>query len=511
MEIKDIIRGKHSEKKLPWKRNGKNERSKKEKKRGTEEGSRQWKTMDRIFKAAVGIAVVACAAAAWMIVPEIHPMASTLIARSLTEQQYNNYISGKMDVKVDASVKAEDGTYAGMVIENHMDKVVLSGGKADITGAVDINYAGLAENKDRYRIYGDDSTQTMYLYFKDEDEIPVTGVTDKDYSKWYKMKQPEKESDKKNVPGILRKTLKDIEDKSFNKEKLSITGTITADRLAYILDYFEEFDPKNMNLLQGLEGETQFDITLQYTKKENRNILKKITLLAENTCAGDNVKIGNIEITMELDETAHGKEIHIPKGLDSGASGEDFVMPEPTPVESAQPEASLQSFMSLGLVLDGERMNDMTSVRSYISGNNRYSGWEVSTDGNLYKNSLITDENAQVYVYTNEADLVTQLEFDNTYAKKNSLNLLIGGLSLGCKKEELTGKFWVPEKTISTQESDELHYYIGDDHAQEIVLMFYKGDQTTNSGLQKITIFCNPGSIVGVEGETETGNGTEKQ
>ena len=299
MEIKDIIRGKHSEKKLPWKRNGKNERSKKEKKRGTEEGSRQWKTMDRIFKAAVGIAVVACAAAAWMIVPEIHPMASTLIARSLTEQQYNNYISGKMDVKVDASVKAEDGTYAGMVIENHMDKVVLSGGKADITGAVDINYAGLAENKDRYRIYGDDSTQTMYLYFKDEDEIPVTGVTDKDYSKWYKMKQPEKESDKKNVPGILRKTLKDIEDKSFNKEKLSITGTITADRLAYILDYFEEFDPKNMNLLQGLEGETQFDITLQYTKKENRNILKKITLLAENTCAGDNVKIGNIEITME--------------------------------------------------------------------------------------------------------------------------------------------------------------------------------------------------------------------
>ena len=185
MEIKDIIRGKHSEKKLPWKRNGKNERSKKEKKRGTEEGSRQWKTMDRIFKAAVGIAVVACAAAAWMIVPEIHPMASTLIARSLTEQQYNNYISGKMDVKVDASVKAEDGTYAGMVIENHMDKVVLSGGKADITGAVDINYAGLAENKDRYRIYGDDSTQTMYLYFKDEDEIPVMGVTDKDYSKWY--------------------------------------------------------------------------------------------------------------------------------------------------------------------------------------------------------------------------------------------------------------------------------------------------------------------------------------
>lgn len=41
-----------------------------------------------------------------------------------------------------------------------------------------------------------------------------------------------------------------------------------------------------MNLLQGLQGETQFDITLQYAKKENRNILKKITLLAENTCAG---------------------------------------------------------------------------------------------------------------------------------------------------------------------------------------------------------------------------------
>ena len=36
--------------------------------------------------------------------------------------------------KVDASVKAEDGTYAGMVIENHMDKIVLSGGKAYITG-----------------------------------------------------------------------------------------------------------------------------------------------------------------------------------------------------------------------------------------------------------------------------------------------------------------------------------------------------------------------------------------
>ena len=325
------------------------------------------------------------------------------------------------------------------------------------------------------------------------------------------MKQSEKESDRKNVPEILRKTLKDIEDKSFDEKKLSITGTITADRLAYILDYFEEFDPKNMNLLQGLQKETQFDITLQYAKKGNRNILKKITLLAENTYTGDNVKIGNIEIVIELDEAVRGKEIYIPKGLETGASGEDFVMPEPKPIESTQPEVSLQSFMSLGLVLDGKKMNDMASVRTYISGSNRYRGWEVSTDGNLYKNSLSTDENAQVYLYTNEANQVTQLEFDNTYAKKNSLNLLIGGLSLGCKKEELTGKFGVPEKTISTQESDELHYYIGDDHAQEIVLMFYKGDQTSNSGLQKITIFSNPGSIVGVEGETETESGVEEQ
>ena len=69
------------------------------------------------------------------------------------------------------------------------------------------------------------------------------------------------------------------------------------------------------------------------------------------------MKIGNIEITMELDETAHGKEIHIPKELDPGASGEDFVMPEPTPVESALPEVFLQSFMPLGLVLDWERVN----------------------------------------------------------------------------------------------------------------------------------------------------------
>lgn len=39
-----------------------------------------------------------------------------------------------------------------------------------------------------------------------------------------------------------------------------------------------------------------------------------------------------------------------------------------------------------------------------------------------------------MYVYTNEADLVTQLEFDNTYAKKNSLNLLIGGYRLDAKR-----------------------------------------------------------------------------
>lgn len=504
MKIKDFIRDKHSQQK----------KNTKKPKRGKEcqgKNERPWNTMNRIFEVAVGIAVVACAAAAWVIVPEIHPMTNTLISRSLAEQQYNNYISGKMQLKVDASVKAEDGTYAGMSIDNHIDKIVLNDGKADITGSIDIDYAGLAENKDKYRILGNNSTQTMYLYFKDEDDSSADGETGEEYSRWYKMKQSEKESDRKNVPEILRKTLKDIEDKSFDEKKLSITGTITADRLAYILDYFEEFDPKNMNLLQGLQKETQFDITLQYAKKGNRNILKKITLLAENTYTGDNVKIGNIKIVIELDEAVRGKEIYIPKGLETGASGEDFVMPEPKPIESTQPEVSLQSFMSLGLVLDGKKMNDMASVRTYISGSNRYRGWEVSTDGNLYKNSLSTDENAQVYLYTNEANQVTQLEFDNTYAKKNSLNLLIGGLSLGCKKEELTGKFGVPEKTISTQESDELHYYIGDDHAQEIVLMFYKGDQTTNSGLQKITIFCNPGSIVGVEGQTETGNGTEKQ
>lgn len=371
-----MIREEHPQKKLHGKRNEKNERNGKEKKWENGKGSRPGKTMNRIFVAAVGIAVVACAAAAWMIVPEIHPMANTLIARSLTEQQYNNYISGKMDVKVDASVKAEDGTYAGMSIDNHIDKIVLNDGKADITGSIDIDYAGLAENKDKYRILGNNSTQTMYLYFKNEDDSSANGETGEEYSRWYKMKQSEKESDRKNVPEILRKTLKDIEDKSFDEKKLSITGTITADRLAYILDYFEEFDPKNMNLLQGLQKETQFDITLQYAKKGNRNILKKITLLAENTYTGDNVKIGNIEIVIELDEAVRGKEIYIPKGLETGASGEDFVMPEPKPIESTQPEVSLQSFMSLGLVLDGKKMNDMASVRTYISGSNRYRGWE---------------------------------------------------------------------------------------------------------------------------------------
>lgn len=511
MEIKDIIRKEHPKKELLKKQKGRKGKEDKENKgnKGNKGNHRPGKVMNCVFVAAAGIAAVACAAAAWVIVPEIHLMANTLISRSLTEQQYNNYIGGKMQIKVDASVKAEDGTYAGMNIDNRINKVVLNDGKADITGMIDINYAGLAENKDNYRILGDNSTQTMYLYFKDEDGTSCDGKSSEEYSKWYKMKQPEKESDKKNVPEILRKTLKDIEDKSFNEEKLSITGTITADRLSYVLDYLEEFDPKNMNLLNGLQGKTQFDITLQYAKKENRNILKKITLLAENTYAGSNVKIGNIEIVMELDEAASGEEIHIPNGLEAGASGEDFVMPEPTPVESTQPEASLQSFMSLGLILDGKKMNDMASVRTYISESSRYSGWEVSTDGNLYKSSLSTDGNAQVYLYTNEANQVTQLEFDNTYAKKNSLNLLIGGLSLGCRKEELTEKFGAPEKTISTQESEELHYYIGDDHAQEIVLMFYKGDQTTNSGLQKITIFCNPGSIVEVERETETESGVE--
>ena len=173
-------------------------------------------------------------------------------------------------------------------------------------------------------------------------------------------------------------------------------------------------------------------------------------------------------------------------------------MPQATPIESTQPETSLQNFRSLGIILDGQKMESMEYVRTCISQSDRYTGWTVSEDGNLYQNSLITDENAQVYVYTNEGNQVTQVEFNNIYAKKNSLNFLIGGLTLGCGKEKIEEKFGNPAKTISTMQSDELHYYIGNDRRQEIVFTIYTGDQTTNSGLQKVTIFENPGNTSGI-------------
>lgn len=463
----------------------------KPKEKNSEKGHRFSTAVNRIFAVMIGVVVISCIAAAWLIVPEFFPTARTIVARSLTEQQYNNYITGKMSIKVKASVEADNGTYGDITVENTVDKITLNEGRSDIAGSIKINYADLAENNGKYEILSDTADSSMYMFFqnKENDDSSI-----QDGGSWYRISPKEKENDEKNVPRIIRKTLKDMDEVSYNKEEMQVTGIITASRLKYILDYFEWFDGTNMNLLQGLSDSTIFNVKLQYGKSGYHNILQSISLSAKDASAGENVSISKISIRMDITEKTSGKEINIPSDVVSEALDTEFVMPQATPIESAQPETSLQDFRSLGIILDGQKMESMEYVRTCISQSDRYTGWTVSEDGNLYQNSLITDENAQVYVYTNEGNQVTQVEFNNIYAKKNSLNFLIGGLTLGCKKEKIEEKFGNPAKTISTMQSDELHYYIGNDRRQEIVFTIYTGDQTTNSGLQKVTIFENPGN-----------------
>lgn len=420
-------------------------------------------------------------------VMELYPTSGYLIWQSLPKQIKNSefYGSAEIDVKadVDLSQNLGQGTKANIDVKNKINKIKVKDGKSYIQGDMQVDYADLARNNNYYIAY--ENNDTTYLYYSDE-KIPSD--YELRYDSWCKLKKANKTSGNfaKDLKNILRK----VENRSLNRDKMAVYGNITSGNLNSLWENIENIDPQNVAMIQGIPNNESASVKIQFDKKSQR--LTSIELEFKNVSAGLNSTIEYAKIKINVINSGVDK-IKIPDNFDSEITNTQYNVSEP--VETPQTEYTdtnewLQDYHTAGLLLDGKRV-DLKTIKDVIYQNKDYVKWSLSKDSNLWATSLTTDSNAKIYLYTDEANEVTQIEFDNSYTKNNTLKVMIAGLTFGASKDETIQKLGEPAKSISGDGKDELTYYIGQKKEYELTLSFYTETKTINGGLQKINLLMN--------------------
>lgn len=418
---------------------------------------------------------------------EIYPTSGYLILQSLPKQIKNNEFYGSAEIEVKANVDLSQdlgqGTKANIDVKNKIEKIKLKDDKSYIQGGMQVDYADLASNNNYYIAYG--NKDTTYLYYSDE-KIPSD--YELRYDSWCKLKKANKTSG--NFAKDLKNILKKVENKSLNRDKMIIYGNITSENLASLWENIENIDPQNVAMIQGISNNESASVKIQFDKKSQR--LTSIELGFKNVSAASNSIIEYAKIKINVINSGVDK-IKVPDNFDSKITNTQYNVSEP--IETPQTEYTdtnewLQDYHTVGLLLDGKRV-DLKTIKDVIYQNRDYVKWSLSKDSNLLETNLTTDSNAKIYLYTDETNEVTQIEFDNSYAKNNTLKVMIAGLTFGTSKDETIQKLGEPAKSISGDGKDELTYYIGQKKEYELTLDFYTETKTINGGLQKINLLIN--------------------
>ena len=424
---------------------------------------------------------------------EIYPTSGYLILQSLPKQIKNNEFYGSAEIEVKANVDLSQnlgqGTKANIDVKNKIEKIKLKDDKSYIQGGMQVDYADLASNNNYYIAYG--NKDTTYLYYSDE-KIPSD--YELRYDSWCKLKKANKTSG--NFAKDLKNILKKVENKSLNRDKMIIYGNITSENLASLWENIENIDPQNVAMIQGISNNESASVKIQFDKKSQR--LTSIELGFKNVSAASNSIIEYAKIKINVINSGVDK-IKVPDNFDSKITNTQYNVSEP--VETPQTEYTdtnewLQDYHTVGLLLDGKRV-DLKTIKDVIYQNRDYVKWSLSKDSNLLETNLTTDSNAKIYLYTDETNEVTQIEFDNSYAKNNTLKVMIAGLTFGTSKDETIQKLGEPAKSISGDGKDELTYYIGQKKEYELTLDFYTETKTINGGLQKINLLINTSTKLG--------------
>ena len=424
---------------------------------------------------------------------EIYPTSGYLILQSLPKQIKNNEFYGSAEIEVKANVDLSQdlgqGTKANIDVKNKIEKIKLKDDKSYIQGGMQVDYADLASNNNYYIAYG--NKDTTYLYYSDE-KIPSD--YELRYDSWCKLKKANKTSG--NFAKDLKNILKKVENKSLNRDKMIIYGNITSENLASLWENIENIDPQNVAMIQGISNNESASVKIQFDKKSQR--LTSVELGFKNVSAASNSIIEYAKIKINVINSGVDK-IKVPDNFDSKITNTQYNVSEP--VETPQTEYTdtnewLQDYHTVGLLLDGKRV-DLKTIKDVIYQNRDYVKWSLSKDSNLLETNLTTDSNAKIYLYTDETNEVTQIEFDNSYAKNNTLKVMIAGLTFGTSKDETIQKLGEPAKSISGDGKDELTYYIGQKKEYELTLDFYTETKTINGGLQKINLLINTSTKLG--------------
>lgn len=440
---------------------------------------------NNIKKCAITIVLIFCAIGLIYFIPEWFPTSHSLISRCLKSQIKNNCITGSVSITAKTNINlSESDKTAYVKIHSNIDDFVIRNDRIEASGNILVDYTDLAESKGFYKIYTDLNKKEEYLYYSDKE--PETDYLLK-YDQWTKINlniENLSNSDKENYnnPKQIKNALKKITDTNFDKNKFIITGKISYTNARPIIDMIKITDANNLTLINSIQGQDSADIEIKFDKKTHN--IKKIILKYNAKKKNRN----SVQLTLDINLTNKTNvNVEIPEKLKSNVSRIDFEIPTPTEKHNQDTETKIQSYEELGLIIDGQRVF-FDNIKDLITSNTDYKKWEVSKDANLYITSLNTDDNAKIYLFTNEENSVTQIELDNVYSSVNPLKVFIGGLTFGCSKKDISDKFGDPVQTTSDPESTDFIYYVGQNKSYKVTFSFYDEKEGINSGLQKINI-----------------------
>lgn len=436
-------------------------------------------------KCVITIAFVFCAIGLIYFVPEWFPTSHSLISRCLKPQIKDNCITGNVSITAESNINLNENNKTAYVkIHSNVDNFIIKDNKIEASGNIFVNYTDLAESKGFYKIYTDINKKEEYLYYSDIE--PETDYLLR-YDQWTKINLNTENlssgnEENYNNPKQIKNALRKITDSKFDKNRFVVTGKISYTNARPIIDMIKITDANNLTLINSLQGQNSADIAIQFDKSTHD--IKKITLKFNAKKKSKD----SIQLTLDINFVNKANvNVEIPDELKSNVSRLDFEIPTPTEKSNQDAETKIESYESLGIIIDGKRMS-FDNVKNQITNNPDYRKWEISKDANLYVTSLKTDDNAKIYLFTNEENSVTQIELDNLYTSINPLKVFIGGLTFGCSKENITDKFGDPDQTTSDSESTDLMYYVGKDKSYKVTFSFYNQKEGRNSGLQKINI-----------------------
>ncbi|SDW83032.1 hypothetical protein SAMN05216391_11911 [Lachnospiraceae bacterium KHCPX20] len=421
----------------------------------------------------------------------LFPSPSQVIEHSLDQAAKNNALQAKItitnDMKIDS--KNAEGQTSNVFVRTEVPYFAYKNRNYELKGTTNIVYKGIAERKNHFYITGRTAKNgKQYVYYSGS---PIKRGYESDYDNWSVQSL---KNDTRNLPEALAYVLSNMTDASMNKDRTKINGHLAYKDLVWILNYANSIDQKNTNMMQMLDVKEK-DIKAELVLGKS-GAMKTISLCIKNASIEETkripgTKINELNIKIQMQSHEVKKNIKVASDVTKNVTKTEVDIPLPQIKKTTDvPKDKTSKFASLEdmhILFDGQKIKELNQIADLINlSKAKYKKLSLSDSMNMMYTNLKADENAKVYIYTDEIGEAEEIEIDNSYATTDHVNITVNGVIFGIPEESLRNTLGEPNKEIQNKDGTVLEYNVGNKE-YVVSFIFFKDEKgKRNNGLQKI-------------------------